>query len=149
MATNEREVLDRLAEIVVGAAYEVANTLGIGFAEKVYEKALIIELGLRGVAARGQAEIDVRYKGQSAGIYYPDILVDERLILEIKCVEEFCSGHVAQCLNYLKATGLHLALLINFKRPKVEWKRVVYNFPDEGRKAIPAIEPEMNGNKRE
>jgi len=125
---NEREVLDSLAETTIGAAYEVANVLGCGFIEKVYEQALAAELRRRGVVAETQEPVPVQYKGEIIANYFADVLVDKKLIVEVKCVDQFANEHLAQCINYLKATGLHLALLINFKRPKIEWRRVVFNF---------------------
>jgi GxxExxY protein len=128
MDPSQRDSLNGLAETVIGAAYEVANHLGSGFLEKVYERALVRELRLRGIAADPQAPIRVSYKDDCVGEYYADVLVDRRLIVELKCVEQFTNEHLAQCLNYLKATGYRLALIINFQRPKVEWRRVVHNF---------------------
>jgi GxxExxY protein len=128
MAMSERESLDALAETVIGAAYEVANTLGAGFLEKVYERALIAELRLHGIVAESQAPFAVLYKGEEVGTYFADVLVDRRLIVEIKCAEAFADEHLAQTLNYLKATDLRLALLINFQKPRIEWRRVVNSF---------------------
>lgn len=72
--------------------------------------------------------LDVCYKGEPVGKYFADILVEGRLLIELKCVETFADEHLAQCLNYLKATNLHLALLVNFQSPKVHWKRIVHRF---------------------
>ena len=66
------------------------------------------------------------YKGKSIGEYFADIVVEDKLVLELKCVDGFSNEHLAQCLNYLKASGLKVALLVNFQKPKVEWKRIVY-----------------------
>jgi GxxExxY protein len=125
--TREWEILDGLVERVVGAVYEVANVLGAGFLEKVYERALVRELGLRGIKVKAQASFPVGYKGQCVGDYIADILVEERLIVELKCVDRFANEHIAQCVNYLKAWGIKLALLVNFQRLRVEWKRIVYS----------------------
>ena len=94
---------------------------GPAFSRKVYERALVRELTLRGIKAVPQAAFSVLYKGQSVGEYFADIVV------ELKCVDCLAGEHMAQCMNYLKACGLKLALLVNFQRPKVEWKRIVYN----------------------
>ena len=126
--SEERASLDALVEKTVGAAYEVANVLGAGFLEKVYERALLKELTLRGLQAASQVHLPVSYKGQHIGEYAADLLVEDRLLVEVKCVERFSNQHLAQCLNYLKASGLKIALLINFQHSKVEWKRVVRNF---------------------
>lgn len=128
MNADERESMNRLIEAVVAAVYEVANTLGTGFLEKVYERALLIELRLRGIKAETQVALRVAYKGESIGDYFVDVLVQDRLIVELKCVESLAKEHLAQTLNYLKASSLHAALLVNFQHPKVEWKRIVHNF---------------------
>lgn len=119
---------DRLAplsERVIGAVFEVANTLGGGFLEKVYERALLLELRLQGLKAVSQASFSVVYKGQCVGEYCCDILVEDSIVLELKCVERFTNEHLAQCLNYLRASGMGLCLLVNFQRSTVEWRRVV------------------------
>ena len=94
--------------------------------EKVYERALMEEIRLRGLQATAQTPFPVAYKGKPVGMYSADLVVDGRLLVEVKCVDQFSNVHLAQCINYLKASGLHLALLINFRRPRVEWKRVVH-----------------------
>ena len=124
--TEERAALENLVEAVIGAAYEVSNVLGAGFLEKIYERAMIEELSLRGLRATAQAPFPVAYKGKYIGTYSADLVVEGRLLVEIKCVEQFSNEHLAQCINYLKASGLHLALLINFRHPKVEWRRIVH-----------------------
>jgi GxxExxY protein len=93
--------------------------------EKVYERALVKELGLRGLRVSGQTSFEVLYKGDSVGVYVPDILVEDRLIVELKCVERLGNEHAAQCLNYLRVSERRLCLLVNFQRGKVEWKRIV------------------------
>jgi GxxExxY protein len=125
--TEERATLEALVETVVGAAYEVSNILGAGFLEKIYERALIEELGLRGLRVKAQAPFPVAYKGKHIGTYAADLVIEDRLLVEVKCVEHFSNEHLAQCINYLKASGLHLALLINFRRPKVGWRRIVHD----------------------
>jgi len=125
--SDERASLEALVEKVVGAAYEVSNVLGAGFLEKIYERALVEELNLRSVRVRAQAPYPVAYKGKHIGTYSADLVVDDRLLVEVKCVEGFSNEHLAQCINYLKVSALHLALLINFRRPKVEWRRIVHN----------------------
>ena len=105
----------------------MSNVLGAGFLEKLYERALIEELRLRGIPVAAQATFPVAYKGKHIGTYAGDLVVDGRLLVEIKCVEQLTNEHPAQCINYLKASGLHLALLINFRKPRVEWRRVVHN----------------------
>src|SRR5450759_1386386 len=125
MNKEEHGCIDSLTERVLGAVFEVSNTLGAGFLEKVYERALLRELGLRGIRATAQASFAVDYKGQSVGEYFADLLVEDVLVVELKCVERLGNEHTAQCLNYLKASELEVCLLINFQRSKVEWRRIV------------------------
>jgi GxxExxY protein len=122
MDANERE---SLIHNVVGAVYEVSNLLGVGFLEKVYERALLAELRSRGMRAQTQVPFPVLYKGESVGEYFADILVEDCVLVELKCCDSFSNEHLAQCLNYLRASGKNIALLVNFQKPKVEWKRVV------------------------
>ncbi len=117
-----------LTEQVLAAVFEVANTLGPGFLEKVYERALARELELRGISAVTQVALDVEYKGCSVGNYLADLLVEDALAVELKCVDRLAAEHMAQCINYLKASGLPVCLLVNFQHPRVEWRRVVNRF---------------------
>jgi GxxExxY protein len=128
MNTDEHG-FDYLTESVLGAVFEVSNTLGAGFLEKVYQRALLTELRLRGIRANAETSFTVTYKGHSVGEYFADILVEDVLVIELKCVERLANEHTAQCLNYLRASGRNLCLLVNFQKPKVEWKRIVYGLP--------------------
>jgi len=114
-----------LTQKIIGAAFEVHRELGPGFLEKVYETALAREMETRGLPARPQAEITVHYKGQPVGVYYADILVDGKVICEIKATETLASAHEAQLLHYLKATGIQVGLLLNFGSQRVQVKRLV------------------------
>src|SRR5205814_10313106 len=96
-----------------------------GFLEKGYERALLRELSRKGIRAATQVLYPVEYKGHGVGEYFADLIVEDEIILELKCVEHLLNEHTAQCLNYLKASDRKLALLINFQRPRVEWKRIV------------------------
>lgn len=129
MNTDEHGYFDSLTERVLGAVFEVSNTLGSGFLEKVYERALVRELALRGIRANAQVSLAVTYKGHSVGEYSADIVVEDKLVVELKCVDRLASLHTAQCLNYLRACGLGLCLLVNFQNPRVEWKRIIQGFP--------------------
>ena len=124
------DCFDALTERVLAAVFEVSNTLGAGFFEKVYDRALMRELTLRGLRATAQASFPVIYKDSCVGEYCADILVEDAIVVELKCVDRFANEHTAQCLNYLGASGKSLCLLVNFQRPKVEWKRVVSSHPD-------------------
>lgn len=123
----ERRQEDRLMEVIIGAAYEVSNTLGVGFLEKLYERALALELKQRAINVVAQAPLEVRYKGVIIGAYYADLVVENRLIVELKCVEKIVGQHIAQCINYLRACDMQVALLLNFQHPGVELKKVVLN----------------------
>jgi GxxExxY protein len=126
MDTDAHELRESdLTETVIGSAFEISKVLGAGFLEKVYERALIRELMLRGISAKAQVSFPVCYKGQYIGEYVADLVVEEKLIVELKCVDRLGNDHLAQCINYLKASRLPVALLINFQRPRVEWKRVL------------------------
>jgi GxxExxY protein len=128
MNTKKRG-FDLLTERVLSAVFEVSGTLGAGFLEKVYERALLRELGLRGIRATAQASFAVTYKGRSVGEYCAYILVEDSLVVELKCTDRLVDQHTAQCLNHLRASGVTLCLLVNFQKPKVEWKRIVHGFP--------------------
>ncbi|MDH3575995.1 MAG: GxxExxY protein [Desulfobacteraceae bacterium] len=113
-----------------GAAFEVNRVLGSGFLEKVYENALLVELKERGLNAESQIPVKVFYKNKIVGEYIIDILVEKKVIVELKTVEKVDNVHEAQLLNYLKASGIQVGLLINFKHPKVEIKRMVMDLPE-------------------
>ena len=118
-------VFGDLSYAIMAAAFEVQNTLGSGFLEKVYENALAEELRRRGIKVESQKEIKVVYKGVPVGLYYADLLVNDEVLIELKSAEFLNKAHEAQTLNYLKATGKRLALLINFGHQKLESKRFV------------------------
>lgn len=125
---TDKAVLDRLAEQVVRCVLTVSNTLGIGFLEKVYENALAHELRNAELFVAQQATVAVRYDGVIVGEYAADVLVNDLLILELKVVSQLTDIHRAQCLNYLRATGLRLCLLINFGKPRPEIKRLILGY---------------------
>ncbi len=112
-----------LTRSIIGAAFEVHNILGAGFLEKVYRNALVKELRLQGIQAQSEVQIPVYYKGELVGDYHADILVDGRIILELKALSALTSEHEAQLLNYLKATGYKIGLLLNFGAKQVQVKR--------------------------
>ncbi|HUI05573.1 MAG TPA: GxxExxY protein [Verrucomicrobiae bacterium] len=110
---------------IIGAAMTVLNELKPGLDEKLYENALVIELVARGHKVDQQRSFSVNYKGQFIGKLVPDLIVDDLVIVDTKVVDTFVDAHVAQMIGYLTITDLELALLLNFKRAKLEWKRVV------------------------
>ena len=117
--------INELTYQINGAIFEVNRVLGAGFLEKVYENALLIELIARGLKAENQIPIKVQYKGKEVGEYYADIVVENQVILELKALDSLQKIHEAQLLNYLKATGYKIGLLVNFTHPKAEIKRFV------------------------
>jgi len=108
----------------------VNRTLGAGFLEKVYENALVIELRSRGYKAESQVPIKVYYKDNMVGEYVADILVEETVIVELKTVDRLEKIHEAQLLNYLKATGIRVGLLVNMRRRTADVRRLVLNMPE-------------------
>jgi GxxExxY protein len=117
--------INELTYAINGAIFEVNRELGGGFLEKVYENALLVELAERGLEAGNQVPITVRYKGRVVGEYFADIVVENRVILEIKAIDSLQKIHEAQILNYLKGTGFEMGLLVNFSHPKAEIRRFV------------------------
>jgi GxxExxY protein len=116
--------LNELSRAVIGRAFVVLNTLGSGFLEKVYENALAHELRKTGMAVEQQHATTVMYDGVAVGKYFVDLMIEDCLLVEIKVTRALDDVHAAQCINYLKATGLNLCLLLNFARPRLEIKRL-------------------------
>jgi GxxExxY protein len=117
--------IDQITQAIIGCAYTVSNTLGSGFLEKVYENALAHELRKQGLNVASQHPLKVYYDGVVVGEYWADLLVEEQVIVELKTVKALDEVHMAQCLNYLRASGLPVCLLINFHKPRVEIKRII------------------------
>jgi GxxExxY protein len=113
-----------LTERIIGAAYTVHNELGVGFVEKIYENALAIELREQGLAVEQQVAFTVTYKGQVVGQYVADIVVDGKVIVETKAVSALDSIHEAQVIDYLRASGVRVGLLLNFHQ-KVQPRRLI------------------------
>jgi GxxExxY protein len=123
--SDEGLIHKEISEAVIGAAMRILNSLKPGLDEKLYERALIIELRKRGHAVQQQQAFPVYYEGELIGTLVPDLIVDELVIVDPKVVSAFNESHVAQMLGYLNVTGLKLALLLNFKDAKLDWKRIV------------------------
>ncbi len=115
--------LNEITEKIIGCAYTVSNVLGSGFLEKVYENALAVELNKLGLKISQQHEIPVRYENIIVGNYVADLLVEDAVLVELKAIDGLNNAHYAQCLNYLKATGLKTCLLLNFGKSKLGIKR--------------------------
>ena len=120
--------INAITERVIGCAYRVHNSLGCGFLEKVYENALAHELKKNELHVQQQIPIRVLYDNVTVGDYFADLVVERSVLLELKHVEHLNDVMKAQCLNYLRATGLKICLLFNFAKPELEIKRYVYNF---------------------
>ena len=120
----------RLSERTLKCAQNVSHGLGAGFLEKVYENALCIELTQAGIPFQRQQQFAVSYKGENVGNYIADIVVDDRLLIELKALSCFSKEHDAQVMNYLKATGLTVGLLLNFGVTRLGIRRIVWNYDD-------------------
>lgn len=116
---------DRITEAIIGGAYKVSNTLGVGFLEKVYENSMVVELRKIGLSVEQQVQIKVFYEGVEVGIYVADLLVENSVIVELKAAKAIDEIHQAQLLNYLKATGYKTGLILNFGTPRIGIKRMV------------------------
>ena len=111
---------------ISGACFEVSNELGVGFLESVYEKALFVALIEKGLHVEEQVSLEVTFRNQIVGTFYADIFVENDVVIELKAVKSLKPEHEAQLINYLKASGKHIGLLVNFGKTKLEWKRFVY-----------------------
>jgi GxxExxY protein len=115
-----------ITEQIIGAAFEVYRVLGYGVLEKVYQRAMKVELEMRGLVADTESKIKVWYKNLIVGDYQADLFVNEAVIVELKVAKEYVPADEPQLLNELKATGIKVGLLINFGRTRVEFKRLVF-----------------------
>ena len=123
-----RAEINQVTERIITCVYRVSNTLGTGFLEKVYENALAIELQQNGLKVQQQHLIRVFYGDHPVGDFSADLLVEDCVIVELKAARTLNEVHSAQCLNYLKATGLKVSLLVNFGQPRAAVKRIVLDF---------------------
>lgn len=112
-----------LTERIIGCAFAVSNELGARFLEAVYESALAIALEDTGIRVQRQAQIEVYFRGRPVGVFYADLLVDGKVIVELKAVPKVAPQHEAQIINYLAATGIEVGLLINFGNPRLHYRR--------------------------
>jgi GxxExxY protein len=122
---NNELVHKELSEAIIGAAMKVLNTLKPGLDEKLYERALVIELRKQGHKIDQQRQFPVYYEGEHIGTLTPDLIVDDVVIADPKVVTGFTDTHIAQMIGYLNITGRRLALLLNFKDVRLTWKRIV------------------------
>ena len=119
-------LFEEITRDIIGAAFEVQKVLGYGYLEKVYENALVIEIGERGRMVKQQVALDVSYKGNMVGHFVADLLVEDKVLVEVKTGKEWMPRNEAQLLNYLKATGVKVGVLVCFGPRKCEFKRMVY-----------------------
>jgi GxxExxY protein len=123
--TKEKHVFEKLSEVIIGAAIKVHKELGPGFLESIYEEALKIELSETNLNFECQKEIKIEYHGKEVGIHRLDLVIEKKIIVELKAAKELTDAHFAQLISYLKATNLKVGLLLNFAKPTLEIKRVV------------------------
>lgn len=122
---NNSLVHEEISKSIIGAAMTVLNELKPGLQEKLYENALVIELQEKGHLTEQQKSFSVHYKDQLIGSLIPDLIIDEKVIVDLKVTDAFNESHVAQMIGYLAKTKLRLGMLINFKHAKLQWKRIV------------------------
>jgi GxxExxY protein len=138
MNANEELLLKKEVYEIVGCAIEVLNELGHGLHEKPYENALVVELGIRGVPFLQQGRFDVFYKKVKVAEYMPDLIAFASVVVDTKVIDAITDHERGQMLNYLKITGLKVGVLLNFKRAKLEWERLVLD-RNRGSKNQPLI----------
>ncbi|WP_208852205.1 GxxExxY protein [Roseomonas genomospecies 6] len=117
--------IEALTERVIGAGFEVFNTLGQGFVESVYQNALVHELRSRGLNVGLEVPFGISYKGSSVGTYFADVVVEDQVIVELKVAEAIAQPHIKQVVNYLRASGMPVGLLLNFGTPSLTVRRVL------------------------
>jgi len=127
MNTNTENKLLLKDEVyqVVGSAIEVLNEIGHGLHEKPYENALVIEFGIRKICLKQQVNFDVLYKGQKVGLFIPDLIAYDQIVVDAKVIDRITDVERGQMLNYLRITKLRVGVILNFKNPKLEWERIV------------------------
>ena len=139
---GEAKIQDPVTYAVIGAAQKVHSALGPGFVEATYHNALMKELVLQEIPFDSQREFDVYYEGTRCGTYRPDLVIEDRVIVELKAVAEICKEHRMQTISYLKASSLPTALLINFGAPSLEFRRLA-------NKSAPPMNPDQSPESQE
>lgn len=134
---------EELTGKILAACFEVSNELGCGFLECVYQNALMIALQEKDLEVEREHGLAVTFRGQEVGQFYADLLVEHSVIIELKAVSALNESHKAQILNYLKATGIEVGLLVNFGTPKLEYRRFENRFinRDQGIKPLSPLSP--------
>jgi GxxExxY protein len=110
---------------IIGCAFELLNEVGHGLNEKCYENALVVEFRLRGIGFNQQRQFEVLYKGERVGLFIPDLIALDQVIVDAKVIDRITDNERGQMLNYLRITKLRVGLILNFKHPRLEWERVV------------------------
>jgi GxxExxY protein len=116
-----------ITEQILGACFDVSKELGAGFLESVYQKALLVALQQRGLQVVSQAPLEVTFRGQCVGTFFADVLVESVVIVELKAVDALLPEHQTQVINYLRATGIPVGLLVNFGRPRIQYRRLYWD----------------------
>ena len=125
MNAEKKLIYRDLTGEIIESAYTVHNTLGCGLLEKIYENSLFMELELRGKKVSSQKEFRLLYRGTKVGIYYADLVIEDKVIVEVKAVENIDDVHRAQLLNYLRISGLRVGLIMNFAKPRLRYERFI------------------------
>ena len=121
---DQDQKFEELTKAIIGCSFEVINELGSGFLESVYEKALQVALTQKNLDVEAQKQIQVTFRNHNVGTFYADLLIENKVLVELKAVKAILPEHQAQVINYLNATGIKVALLINFGNSKLEFKRL-------------------------
>ena len=124
MQDKDQPLYQELTETILGCCFEVMNELGVGFLESVYKNALLIALREKGLKVDVEKRFEVIFRERKIGLYIADLVVEEKVIIELKCCESLLGEHQAQLINYLKVSNILVGLLINFRKRKLEYKRV-------------------------
>ena len=124
---KQNNIFDILSKKTIGVAIEVHKTLGPGFIEIIYHNAMKKELDIQNIPFETEKEIIIKYKNEQVGLHRLDLLINNDIIVELKAVKEITDVHLSQIISYLKATGLNVGLILNFSKPKIDIKRVIYD----------------------
>lgn len=119
-----QQIHSNLTEIILGCCFDVMNELGIGFLESIYKNALFVAIKEKGLKIEAEKRFEVIFRGRKIGLYVADLIVEESVIVELKCCDALLGEHQAQLINYLKVSGILVGLLVNFGKRKVEYKRL-------------------------
>jgi len=133
---DNQPLYQELTETILGCCFDVMNELGVGFLESVYKNALLIALKEKGLKIEVEKRFQVMFRERKIGLYIADLVVEEKVIIELKCCESLLGEHQAQLINYLKVSSILVGLLVNFRKRKLEYKRV--HHPDHHAASDPA-----------